>query len=125
MSVLSSTRRDSAGPGGIPPDGELTVVAARHRWRRAATVVVPVLLAQFGHGRATNPGRDGLTACAATEETPRNAAAVAGASGAPAAALDALIASGDNADTLARWNLTGEAVTAAEVNPPDLPRPNR
>ena len=38
-----------------------------------------------------------------------------------AAALDELIESGDYAKILARWNLTGEAVTSAEVNPPGLP----
>jgi polar amino acid transport system substrate-binding protein len=38
-----------------------------------------------------------------------------------AAALDELIRSGDYAKILARWNLTNEAVTAAEVNPPGLP----
>jgi polar amino acid transport system substrate-binding protein len=38
-----------------------------------------------------------------------------------AAALDQLIASGDYAKILDRWNLRNEAVTAAEVNPPGLP----
>lgn len=38
-----------------------------------------------------------------------------------AAALDKLIASGDYAKILQRWNLTNEAVTKAEVNPPGLP----
>ena len=38
-----------------------------------------------------------------------------------AAALDQLIASGDYATILDRWNLRNEAVTAAEVNPPGLP----
>ncbi|MEU4620977.1 ABC transporter substrate-binding protein [Actinoplanes sp. NPDC023801] len=38
-----------------------------------------------------------------------------------AAALDKLIASGDYARILERWNLAGEAVTKAEVNPPGLP----
>ncbi|WP_433831969.1 ABC transporter substrate-binding protein [Actinoplanes sp. CA-015351] len=38
-----------------------------------------------------------------------------------AAALDKLIASGDYTKILSRWNLTNEAVTAAEVNPPGLP----
>jgi polar amino acid transport system substrate-binding protein len=38
-----------------------------------------------------------------------------------AAALDELIKSGDYAKILARWNLSNEAVTAAEVNPPGLP----
>ncbi|MEU8240750.1 ABC transporter substrate-binding protein [Actinoplanes missouriensis] len=38
-----------------------------------------------------------------------------------AAALDKLIASGDYTKILQRWNLTNEAVTAAEVNPPGLP----
>ncbi|GAA4945279.1 ABC transporter substrate-binding protein [Actinoplanes utahensis] len=38
-----------------------------------------------------------------------------------AAALDKLIASGDYAKILERWNLSNEAVTKAEVNPPGLP----
>jgi polar amino acid transport system substrate-binding protein len=38
-----------------------------------------------------------------------------------AAALDELIRSGDYGKILARWNLSNEAVTAAEVNPPGLP----
>ncbi|MEU4688814.1 ABC transporter substrate-binding protein [Actinoplanes sp. NPDC023714] len=38
-----------------------------------------------------------------------------------AAALDKLIASGDYAKILERWNLTDEAVTEAQVNPPGLP----
>lgn len=38
-----------------------------------------------------------------------------------AAALDKLIASGDYAKILQRWNLANEAVTKAEVNPPGLP----
>jgi polar amino acid transport system substrate-binding protein len=38
-----------------------------------------------------------------------------------AAALGELIKSGDYAKILARWNLTSEAVTAAEINPPGLP----
>ena len=38
-----------------------------------------------------------------------------------AAALDKLIASGDYTKILQRWNLTNEAVTKAEVNPPGLP----
>ncbi|MFC7533315.1 ABC transporter substrate-binding protein [Actinoplanes sp. GCM10030250] len=37
------------------------------------------------------------------------------------AALDKLIASGDYAKILDRWNLANEAVTKAEVNPPGLP----
>ncbi|WP_433293631.1 ABC transporter substrate-binding protein [Actinoplanes sp. CA-030573] len=37
------------------------------------------------------------------------------------AALDALVASGDYAKILARWNLGNEAVTAPEINPPGLP----
>jgi polar amino acid transport system substrate-binding protein len=42
-----------------------------------------------------------------------------------AAALDELIKSGDYAKILARWNLSSEAVTAAEVNPPGLPLENK
>jgi polar amino acid transport system substrate-binding protein len=38
-----------------------------------------------------------------------------------AAALDKLIASGDYARILQRWNLTSEGVRKAEVNPPGLP----
>ncbi|MEV6304666.1 ABC transporter substrate-binding protein [Actinoplanes sp. NPDC051861] len=38
-----------------------------------------------------------------------------------AAALDKLISSGDYAKILERWNLSDEAVTKAEVNPPGLP----
>ncbi|HWS34840.1 MAG TPA: ABC transporter substrate-binding protein [Actinoplanes sp.] len=38
-----------------------------------------------------------------------------------AAALDKLIASGDYAKILDRWNLANEAVQKAEVNPPGLP----
>ncbi|WP_430786018.1 ABC transporter substrate-binding protein [Actinoplanes sp. G11-F43] len=38
-----------------------------------------------------------------------------------AAALDTLIASGDYAKILDRWNLANEAVTKAEINPPGLP----
>ena len=38
-----------------------------------------------------------------------------------AAALDKLIATGDYAKILDRWNLAGEAVAKAEVNPPGLP----
>ena len=37
------------------------------------------------------------------------------------AALDHLITSGDYTKILQRWNLTNEAVTTAEVNPPGLP----
>jgi len=36
----------------------LPIVAARHPWRWVASVVVLVLLAQFVHGLATNPGWD-------------------------------------------------------------------
>lgn len=42
-----------------------------------------------------------------------------------AAAVDALISSGDYAKILARWNLSSEAVSAAEVNPPGLPLENK
>jgi polar amino acid transport system permease protein len=57
MSLLSSTRAESAGM----VDEELTVRPARHPWRWAGTVVVLVLLAQFLHGLATNPGWDWRT----------------------------------------------------------------
>ncbi|MBO3743776.1 amino acid ABC transporter permease [Actinoplanes flavus] len=39
-------------------DGELVVVPARHPWRWAGAALVLVLLAQFVHGLATNPGWD-------------------------------------------------------------------
>ena len=42
-----------------------------------------------------------------------------------AAAVDELIRSGDYAKILARWNLSNEAVSAAEVNPPGLPLENK
>ncbi|GGN68989.1 putative amino acid ABC transporter, permease protein [Actinoplanes lobatus] len=38
--------------------GELVVVPARHPWRWAGAALVLVLLAQFVHGLATNPGWD-------------------------------------------------------------------
>ncbi len=37
------------------------------------------------------------------------------------AAVDELIKSGDYAKILARWNLSNEAVTSSEINPPGLP----
>jgi polar amino acid transport system substrate-binding protein len=37
-------------------------------------------------------------------------------------ALDTVIANGQYAEVLDRWNLAGEAVTTSEVNPPGLPR---
>jgi len=45
----------------VAPDDDLAalpIVAARHPWRWVASVVVLVLLAQFVHGLATNPGWD-------------------------------------------------------------------
>ncbi|WP_232345106.1 hypothetical protein [Actinoplanes awajinensis] len=51
MSVLSPPR----GTGETKTTDEL-VVPARHPWRWAGTALVLVLLAQFGHGLATNPG---------------------------------------------------------------------
>lgn len=53
MSVLSPPRE--AGPAEA---GELVVVPARHPWRWAGTALVLILLAQFAHGLATNPGWD-------------------------------------------------------------------
>jgi polar amino acid transport system substrate-binding protein len=41
------------------------------------------------------------------------------------AALNEVIKSGDYAKVLARWNLTQEAVTTSEVNPPGLPLTNK
>ncbi|MFF4188817.1 ABC transporter substrate-binding protein [Streptomyces sp. NPDC001691] len=40
-----------------------------------------------------------------------------------AAALDHVIQDGSYAKVLARWGLSGEAVTHSEINPPGLPRP--
>ncbi|TWG24632.1 amino acid ABC transporter permease [Actinoplanes teichomyceticus] len=54
MSVLSPPR----GTGEAEASGELVVVPARHPGRWAGTALVLVLLAQFGHGLATNPGWD-------------------------------------------------------------------
>ncbi|GAA2715046.1 amino acid ABC transporter permease [Actinoplanes palleronii] len=51
MSVLSPPR----GTGETKTTDEL-VVPARHPWRWAGTALVLVLLAQLGHGLATNPG---------------------------------------------------------------------
>lgn len=51
MSVLSPPRE--AGPATAD---ELVVVPARHPWRWAGTALVLILLAQFAHGLATNPG---------------------------------------------------------------------
>lgn len=46
-------------PAGSPDDPEnLPIVPARHPWRWAAGVVAVVVLAQFAHGLATNPGWD-------------------------------------------------------------------
>ncbi|MGA5300266.1 amino acid ABC transporter permease [Nucisporomicrobium flavum] len=57
MSLLSSARRTSAHPPTAPPlPDELVVVPARHPWRWIAVAAVLVLLAQFLHGLATNPG---------------------------------------------------------------------
>src|SRR5688572_18423765 len=56
MSVLSPRRPRSADPPAAGDD--LVVVPARHRWRWAAVALVFVLLAQFVHGLATNPGWD-------------------------------------------------------------------
>ncbi|MEU8240752.1 amino acid ABC transporter permease [Actinoplanes missouriensis] len=59
MSVLTPIQPKNAGP----PAGDdiLTVVPARHPWRWAGTALVLVLLAQFVHGLATNPGWDWST----------------------------------------------------------------
>nr|WP_202519412.1 ABC transporter substrate-binding protein [Streptomyces sp. SID1034] len=40
-----------------------------------------------------------------------------------AAALDHVIKDGSYAKVLARWGLSGEAVTRSEINPPGLPKP--
>ncbi|WP_221327345.1 amino acid ABC transporter permease [Actinoplanes sp. L3-i22] len=56
MSVLSPPRE--AGPATA---GDEVVVPARHPWRWAGTALVLILLAQFAHGLATNPGWDWST----------------------------------------------------------------
>jgi polar amino acid transport system permease protein len=61
VSLLSSHRRESADPPSpveTPAAEQLTVVPARHPWRWVFTAVVVVLVAQFLHGLATNPGWD-------------------------------------------------------------------
>lgn len=62
MSLLSAARAATRRAGPTPPSppgaGELTVVAARHPWRWAATAAALVLLAQLVHGLVTNPGWD-------------------------------------------------------------------
>ncbi|MDF0529234.1 ABC transporter substrate-binding protein [Tsukamurella sp. 8F] len=40
-------------------------------------------------------------------------------------AINHVIANGDYAKVLAKWNLSGEAVTKSEINPPGLPRDNK
>ncbi|WP_430786022.1 amino acid ABC transporter permease [Actinoplanes sp. G11-F43] len=52
MTVLTPPRREES------VGDQLTVVPARHPWRWAGTALVLVLLAQFVHGLATNPGWD-------------------------------------------------------------------
>ncbi|MFF5078485.1 amino acid ABC transporter permease [Actinoplanes sp. NPDC000266] len=66
MSLLSSARaavrRTSADPpptpAAPPAHDELTIVPARHPWRWVAAAAVLVVVAQFLHGLATNPGWD-------------------------------------------------------------------
>ncbi|MFC9326548.1 amino acid ABC transporter permease [Kitasatospora sp. NPDC057015] len=52
--------RPAADPKATPPDDPegLPIVPARHPWRWAAGAVALVVLAQFIHGLATNPGWD-------------------------------------------------------------------
>ncbi|MEU8820178.1 amino acid ABC transporter permease [Actinoplanes sp. NPDC048796] len=57
MSLLSSAR----APVQSPRSDELTIVPARHPWRWVAAAAVLVLVAQFVHGLATNPGWDWST----------------------------------------------------------------
>jgi polar amino acid transport system permease protein len=56
VSVISPPRE-----AGHATAGELVVVPARHPWRWAGTALVLILLAQFAHGLATNPGWDWST----------------------------------------------------------------
>ncbi|MEV6347365.1 amino acid ABC transporter permease [Actinoplanes sp. NPDC051851] len=56
MSVLSPSRTT-----GAPAGDDLVVVPARHPWRWIGTALVLVVLAQFAHGLATNPGWDWAT----------------------------------------------------------------
>ncbi|MEV4347264.1 amino acid ABC transporter permease [Actinoplanes sp. NPDC049596] len=66
MSLLSSARaavrRTSSdpppAPAASPETPDLTIVPARHPWRWVAAAAVLVLVAQFLHGLATNPGWD-------------------------------------------------------------------
>jgi polar amino acid transport system permease protein len=57
VSLLSSAR----APAESPARDELTIVPARHPWRWVAAAAVLILLAQFLHGLATNPGWDWST----------------------------------------------------------------
>jgi polar amino acid transport system permease protein len=57
MSLLSRSAAPPRSPAGSDAE-RLTVVPARHPWRWAGTAVVLVLVAQFAHGLATNPGWD-------------------------------------------------------------------
>ena len=41
-----------------------------------------------------------------------------------AAAVNSAIADGSYAKVLERWNLTNEAVTRSQINPPGLPKTN-
>src|SRR5205807_908992 len=55
VSLFLPFRRVTADP---VDNAELTVAPARHPWRWIATAVTAVLVAQFLHGLATNPGWD-------------------------------------------------------------------
>ncbi|MET9479682.1 amino acid ABC transporter permease [Streptomyces sp. NPDC006638] len=67
METATGTAQAAPPPGplvppGTVPDGEelatLEVVPARHYWRWAAGIAALVVVAQFVHGLATNPGWD-------------------------------------------------------------------
>jgi hypothetical protein len=95
LSLLSAaraaTRRADPAPPSPAEAGELTVVAARHAWRWVATAGALILVAHNGLVKALQ------------------------------AAVNQLISAGDYAKILARWNLSNEAVTTSEINPPGLP----
>ncbi|MEV8094151.1 amino acid ABC transporter permease [Kitasatospora sp. NPDC085879] len=57
--MTTTAPEQTAGPTTGPPGGtDLPVVPARHPWRWAAGAAALVLVAQFLHGLATNPGWD-------------------------------------------------------------------
>lgn len=54
---------------GADADGRLTVVPVRHPWRWLAVAATAVLLLQFAHGLATNPGWE--WGCSPSSSPPR------------------------------------------------------